>query len=598
MFRRSSKQSSLFEASTLLSPQRKQRLEDGWAGWFRRVALPILEREEPRFSVLYSSEGRPNYSVVQLLGISLLQNLHDLPDQAALDQYSFDQRWQHALGVGCDEADATRRTLVEFRRRLVAMDPEGELLRIVFDAIFDAGAKDLDISTAQQRLDSTLVCSNIRRRGRLSLGRETLRLFLRSLGAEKRRAVSKAILDWYQNVTEQSGWDDDKRGDVKASQLVQWLAELEHQFAEDPTVSSSEPYQLLLRMLREHGPRLSVEEEVTEADTSSDDEAAAAEQDSSSDDDPPSASPPTAAKRTQKNKRKRKRRAQKGKKSRPKQKAAHFWSAHDPDASFSHKGLGYHAHLTETCRNETTELLTHYDVVTAAENDKSVLEKVVDHLKGRGNAPDQLYADGGYASARNLRDCNDQGIDLRTPVHRGTAASDALSRADFAIDGDNIRCPAGHAPVRIGTRKSRHIRREDSPHAFFSSSQCANCPNRKRCPVLAPKNQSSTDYFIDLHPALIRRDRRWADQKEPAFWKDYQIRAGVEATVSEAKRAHGMARLRYRGMSRVRLAIAFKATAMNLKRWGRAARRRRADASALILQLLRLVPRAAPALAA
>ena len=44
------------------------------------------------------------------------------------------------------------------------------------------------------------------------------------------------------------------------------------------------------------------------------------------------------------------------------------------------------------------------------------------------------------------------------------------------------------------------------------------------------------------------------------------IRAGIEGTNSELKRAHGLGRLRVRGGRRVRLAVYLKALACNFKR--------------------------------
>jgi hypothetical protein len=59
-------------------------------------------------------------------------------------------------------------------------------------------------------------------------------------------------------------------------------------------------------------------------------------------------------------------------------------------------------------------------------------------------------------------------------------------------------------------------------------------------------------------------------QKTPE-WKDrYAIRAGIEATNSELKRAHGIGRLRVRRLAKVCFAVACKITACNIKRWAKA----------------------------
>jgi hypothetical protein len=54
-------------------------------------------------------------------------------------------------------------------------------------------------------------------------------------------------------------------------------------------------------------------------------------------------------------------------------------------------------------------------------------------------------------------------------------------------------------------------------------------------------------------------------------WKErYRIRAGIEATNSELKRAHGIGRLRVRRLAKVCFAVACKVIACNIKRWARA----------------------------
>ena len=55
-----------------------------------------------------------------------------------------------------------------------------------------------------------------------------------------------------------------------------------------------------------------------------------------------------------------------------------------------------------------------------------------------------------------------------------------------------------------------------------------------------------------------------------AFKERYGIRAGIEATISELKRRHGLGALRVRGRGRVELAVYLKALACNIKRMLRA----------------------------
>ncbi len=58
---------------------------------------------------------------------------------------------------------------------------------------------------------------------------------------------------------------------------------------------------------------------------------------------------------------------------------------------------------------------------------------------------------------------------------------------------------------------------------------------------------------MDLKAANLERRRRAI--ASGAFRERYRIRAGIEATVSELKRRHGLGALRVRGRWRVELAV-------------------------------------------
>jgi Transposase DDE domain len=75
------------------------------------------------------------------------------------------------------------------------------------------------------------------------------------------------------------------------------------------------------------------------------------------------------------------------------------------------------------------------------------------------------------------------------------------------------------------------------------------------------------NFRLEITPGLRLRDEMLAKQKT-IEWKDkYKIRSGVEATMSELKRAHGLGKLRVRGLARVHFAVVCKVVACNIKRW-------------------------------
>ena len=147
---------------------------------------------------------------------------------------------------------------------------------------------------------------------------------------------------------------------------------------------------------------------------------------------------------------------------------------------------------------------------------------------------------------------------------------EAHGRADFARDakGEVVGCPRGHAPTRTEQRHSDTAPARRSLHVFFDKQHCDPCPDRPRCPVRPPNHKHATEYRLDMAPELVARDDRWAEQKNQDWKTKYRIRAGVEATMSELKRAHGMRRLTVRRLVRVRMQVAFKIIACNLKNAG------------------------------
>ena len=524
MYKKTPPQMKLFGIETKVSPSLRTRLESSWAHLFRCEILPILMQKEDDYAALYGKTGRPNFSVARLLGLCLLQEWNDLSDQEALDTFSFDIRWRYALDVSEEEDYLSRRSLVEFRHRLAANDPEMKLIRTLFDGIRDSALKSLGLSTASQRLDSTHIVSNIRVRGRVVLFSNTLDLFLKSLDGDQRSRVPAAIRQWQE--AEPEGWFGlgPAEQKVKLEELAQYLYELIVIFEKDDL---GEPYELLKRLFSE---QCSPEEPST---------------------------------------------VQMKKKS----EGATLRSPYDPDASYGHKGPGYSLQVTETCNNAKAEIITDYEVHGAARSDIGKALSAIERLDASGCKPETLFADGGYPSVPSALKVTEQNIEFITPVNRTRLSDDVVGRDLFAFDPEGFvtACPMGRSPIdhRILSANNRTGR---SLHAIFAGNLCRSCTMLDRCPVRAPSHRTQGclprdtlgDFRLEITPELRLRDEMYALQ-QTTEWKDrYRIRSGIEATNSELKRAHGIGRLKVRRLPRVCLAVALKITACNIKRWARA----------------------------
>ena len=525
MYRQTSPQQKLFGVETQVSPSLRSRLESSWALLFRVEILPILFKKEDGYRMLYGKTGRPNFSVARLLGLCLLQEWNDLSDQEALDTFSFDIRWRFALDVSDEEDYLSRRSLVEFRRRLAAYDPEMKLVRNVFDNIRDSAIDKLGLSRSNQRLDSTHIISNIRLRGRLALFTNTLNLFLKSLDKDHFARVPTAIKEWH--AREPEGWFGlgPSEQKIKLEELARYLHELIVIFEKDEL---GEPYRLLVRLFSEQcecTPEESIQvKKKTEGPT--------------------------------------------------------LQSPYDPDASCGHKGPGYSLQVTETCNNDgKREIITDYEVHGAARSDIGKALSVIERLDAAGCKPDTLFADGGYPSVPSALKVKEEGIEFITPVNRSRLPDDTMGRDLFHFDSKGLvtQCPEGHKPIDHRILSGNNTTRR-SLHAIFDGKLCRCCTKLDHCPVRAPNHRNRGcqardtvgDFRLEITPGIRLRDQMYALQ-QTTEWKDrYRIRAGIEATNSELKRAHGIGHLRVRRIAKVCFAVACKIIACNIKRWAKA----------------------------
>ena len=526
MYKQTSPQRKLFGVETQISRSLRSRLESSWALLFRLEVLPILFRNEDRYAMLYGRTGRPNFSVARLLGLCLLQEWNDMSDQEALDTFSFDIRWRYALDISDEEDYLSRRSLVEFRRRLAAEDPEMKLVRTLFDSIRDSAIDKLGLSVSNQRLDSTHIISNIRLRGRVALFINTLSLFLKSLDTDHYARVPATMKEWH--AREPEGWFGlgPAEQKIKLEELAQYLHELIVIFEKD---GLGEPYQLLTRLFSEQCE-----------------------------------SSPEEPSRIQVKK---------------KTEGATLQSPYDQDASCGHKGPGYSLHIAETCNNEGAEIITDYEVHGAARSDIGKALSVIERLDAAGCKPKMLFADGGYPSVPSAMKVKEQDIEFITPVNRSRLSDDVVGRDQFHFDSEGLvtQCPQGHTPIDHRVLSGNNSTRR-SLHAIFDGNLCRSCTMLDRCPVRAPNHRNKGchardtvgDFRLEITPEIRLRDQMYSLQQTTEWKNRYKIRAGIEATNSELKRAHGIGRLRVRRIAKVCFAVACKIIACNIKRWAKA----------------------------
>jgi transposase len=97
----------------------------------------------------------------------------------------------------------------------------------------------------------------------------------------------------------------------------------------------------------------------------------------------------------------------------------------------------------------------------------------------------------------------------------------------------------------------------------FAKEVCAACPVRSDC-----TKSSTTGRVLHVRPqaAHIALQARRQEQETPAFRQAYQIRAGIEATLSQAVRGMGIRRARYDALHKTQVQHVVTAIAINLVR--------------------------------
>ena len=539
MFRKKDSQRNLFESRHLVPAAKQRRLQATWAETFRAHALPLIDEEQ--FAPLYCDDnGRPNQPVATVLGVLVLKEMFALTDAEALEQLEFSLLWQHALELTPDEAHLAQKTLHNFRARLLAHDRG----RQAFEATTDGMLQALGTKVTRQRLDSTHVLSNIAVLSRLGLLCETLRHFLKTLAAKHPRLygrVPKRLRERYLKKDGSATSYQDALSGTGRRRLPVCARDLYrlHQLFAGTAAEGLESYALLQRLLAEQCEVIADKQHPSEED-----------------DDAGEGGVPVALKAPE----------HVGSDS--------LQSPHDAEATYNgRKGKGYEVQIAETCveadddKTDTVNMITHVAVTDACASDEHATMPVLEALEGRGQRPDELVADTAFGSGDNALHAERLGTELVSPV-KGPQVDveerpETVTEADFLVDArleDPAICPAGHL-AREQTPcegKSHHVA------LTFEREACETCALLSVCPVKLNRTRDGYAVTVDLKAAHLERRRRAL--ASGAFKERYRIRAGIEATVSELKRRHGLGALRVRGRWRVELAVYLKALACNIKR--------------------------------
>jgi len=463
----------------------------------------------------------------------VLQFAEGLSDRQAADQVRARMDWKYLLGLELDDPGFDFTILGDFRSRLIRHGLEEKVLEAVLERLSGAG---LLRAGGRQRTDSTHVLAAVRTLNRMEFVGETLRAALEALAA--------AAPGWLVPLID-AGWadrygaridscrfpkGDDARGRwlgqvgrdgftlldaVSAPGAPEWLGQV-------PAVETLR--QAWDQQYRRDGAEVRWRE---------------------GKDLPPG-----------------------------EQRLA---SPYDPDARYGVKRgagwTGYKVHLTEACEPDLPHLITNVETTDATTGDAEMTQVVHQRLAGRGLTPGEHAVDAGYVSAGHILAArDDHGITLLGPVgadttqaRRDDGKEPLLPQDAFTIDWDARKVTCPHGAASISWPDQRKPSGTPVARVRFALADCDACPLRAQCTKAAngKRGRSLTLLSREQHEVLARQR---AEQQTPEWKARYNIRAGVEGTISQAVRATRMRRTPYQGLDKTHLASVLNATALNLIR--------------------------------
>ncbi len=485
----------------LLPDAYRERLAASWAGTFYKEFFVRID--EAPFAVLYSDQAsRPNAAVNRLVSLEFLKAGHGWSDEEMHDALRFNLQVRYGLGLwdlGVDDFEL--RTMYNFRKRLTLhMQKTGQnLLNQAFEDVTDAQIAAFGLKTDKQRMDSTLVASNIREMSRLQLLVEVLQRVHRRLGAAEQLRYAPAFAPYLKGSAGQYVYHVKFGTTAPHLQAIgdlmqQLVAELSPAYAEEPT------YQMLVHVFGEHfGVQATTVIVKPGQDIS----------------------------------------------------AASLQSPDDPEATCRTKAgathQGYVANVTETCDLENPfQLIVKVQTAVNTTDDGDLFAEALPGLAARTDV-DEMHTDGGYNGQAADAATAAHGVrHIQTAIRGGQPTGTQIPLAEFGIapadtgTPQTLTCPKGQtAPVTAGRKRLK---------ATFDSNQCRDCPLfGQRCPVDPGQHQQRAVFRFSQHQIDVARLRQRCAAERT---KDHHLRPAIEATMRSVKHPFPAGKLPVRGRIR------------------------------------------------
>ena len=445
MFKKSNKESQLDAFSsvpTLLEDSAfKQYSDQGhWHNQFRDQV--VMRIDESLFGVLFNTTtGAPNAPVRILIGMMILKESFGWSDSQLFEHCRFNLLVRSALGLfNMNDPLPVESTYYLLRKRMYDHQKQGgeDLMGTVFAHITTGQIKEFDVNGRSIRMDSKLIGSNIALFSRYEIIHHTLCMFFKTLDTAAKSMLSAADLELLENLATEEPLKTvyrSTREEIKGR--LQPIGILSYKLLTLFGNLQTESFQLLQRVFNE-------QYKITED------------------------------KRIE---------------LRPKEEisSSSVQSPHDPDSAYRNKGdqkvKGYSVNITETCSQDSLNLITNVLVEKANTPDTAFVEPAIQAtMEVTGQTIEKLYADGAYQSPANDSCCENidmvftgiqggeskydlemtpEGL-LVTDTQTGEQMKAVLCKKHKNSKDDRwrIKTPNGHYYFNQQAIRSSHMRRE------------------------------------------------------------------------------------------------------------------------------------------
>ena len=445
MFKKSNKESQLDAFSsvpTLLEDSAfKQYSDQGhWHNQFRDQV--VMRIDESLFGVLFNTTtGAPNAPVRILIGMMILKESFGWSDSQLFEHCRVNLLVRSALGLfNMNDPLPVESTYYLLRKRMYDHQKQGgeDLMGTVFAHITTGQIKEFDVNGRSIRMDSKLIGSNIALFSRYEIIHHTLCMFFKTLDTAAKSMLSAADLELLENLATEEPLKTvyrSTREEIKGR--LQPIGILSYKLLTLFGNLQTESFQLLQRVFNE-------QYKITED------------------------------KRIE---------------LRPKEEisSSSVQSPHDPDSAYRNKGdqkvKGYSVNITETCSQDSLNLITNVLVEKANTPDTAFVEPAIQAtMEVTGQTIEKLYADGAYQSPANDSCCENidmvftgiqggeskydlemtpEGL-LVTDTQTGEQMKAVLCKKHKNSKDDRwrIKTPNGHYYFNQQAIRSSHVRRQ------------------------------------------------------------------------------------------------------------------------------------------